>query len=92
MIEPGEPVSVGVDVGGERSATAVAWVTDDLRVGVWIGHGDAAVLEARDVIRELAGDFEVREVAFDPWRAGQLALELERRGCCASHSRRATRA
>ena len=53
-IEDGEPISVGVDVGGQRSATAVAWVTDDLRVGVWIGHGDEAVLDAGDVIRELA--------------------------------------
>ena len=53
-IEDGETVSVGVDVGGQRSATAVAWVTDDLRVGVWIGHGDGAVLDAGDVIRELA--------------------------------------
>ena len=33
-IEAGEPVFVGVDVGGQRSATAVAWVTDDLRGGL----------------------------------------------------------
>jgi hypothetical protein len=31
VIEAGETISVGVDVGGQRSATAVAWVTDDLR-------------------------------------------------------------
>ena len=55
-------------------------MTDDLRVGVWIGHGDEAVLDAGDVIRELAGRFVLREVAFDPWRAGQLAAELEREG------------
>ena len=49
-------------------------------MGVWIGRGDDAVLDARDVIREVAGRFRVREVAFDPWRAGQLAAELEREG------------
>jgi phage terminase large subunit-like protein len=47
---------------------------------VWIGNGDDAVLEAGDVMRELAATFSVREVAFDPWRAGQLAAELEREG------------
>ena len=80
VIAEGEPVFVGVDVGGQRSATAVAWVTDDLRVGVWIGHGDGAVLDAGAVIRELAARLQVRELAFDPWRAGQLAAELEREG------------
>jgi hypothetical protein len=43
---------------------------------VWIGHGDDAVLDAGDVIRELAATY----VVFDPWRAGQLAAELEREG------------
>jgi hypothetical protein len=57
VIEAGEPISVGVDVGGQRSATAVAWVTADLRAGVWIGHGDDAVLEAGEVMRELAATF-----------------------------------
>jgi phage terminase large subunit-like protein len=78
VIEAGETISVGVDVGGQRSATAVAWVTADLRAGVWIGNGDDAVLEAGEVIRELAATFVIREVTFDPWRAGQLAAELER--------------
>ncbi len=36
VIADGEPVTIGVDVGGQRSATAVAWATDDLRVGVEI--------------------------------------------------------
>ena len=73
----GEPVWVGVDVGGDRSTTAVAWTNADYQVGVWIGHGDQAVLEARDLIRDLASTYQVREVMFDPWRAGQLAQELE---------------
>jgi phage terminase large subunit-like protein len=79
-IEPGAEVYVGVDVGGQRSATAVAWVDSDLQAGVWIGHGDEAVLEARDVIRELARHHTIVECAFDPWRAGQLAAELEQEG------------
>jgi phage terminase large subunit-like protein len=73
----GEPVWLGVDVGGDRSTTAVAWVNQRYQVGVWIGHGDTAVLEAGDVIRKLAGTYQVCEVMFDPWRAGQLAQELE---------------
>jgi phage terminase large subunit-like protein len=79
-IRPDEEIFLGVDVGGQRSATAVAWVTADLRANVWIGHGDDAVLEARDVIRDLASKFRLIEVVFDPWRAGQLAAELEREG------------
>jgi phage terminase large subunit-like protein len=52
-------------------------VNQAYQVGVWIGHGDHAVLEARDVIRDLAATYQVREVMYDPWRAGQLAQELE---------------
>jgi phage terminase large subunit-like protein len=79
-IEAGEPVWVRVDVGGERSAAAVVWVTDDLRVGCQIYRGDEAVLDCLAKVRELAGTFDVREVAFDPWRFGQAAIELEREG------------
>ena len=43
-IGPGERVWVGVDVGGERSASAVVWVTQDLRVGCQVFTGDEAVL------------------------------------------------
>lgn len=78
--DPGEHIWVGLDVGGERSATAVVWISESLDVGVWIGHGDAAVLEAGDVIRDLAERYTIRELVHDPWRAQQLALELEREG------------
>jgi phage terminase large subunit-like protein len=74
----GESVWVGVDVGGDRSTTAVVWLNERYQVGVWIGHGDVAVLEAGDVIQDLAATYPIREVMFDPWRAGQLAQELER--------------
>ena len=41
-----ERICVGVDVGGERSASAVVWVTEDLRVDCRVFHGDRAVLES----------------------------------------------
>jgi hypothetical protein len=41
----GEDVWIGVDVGGERSATAVVWVNEVLHVGCAIYHGDSGVLE-----------------------------------------------
>jgi len=78
--EDGEPVTIGVDIGGERSDSAVVWVTDDLRVGCEVLSGDRAVLEIADVVRELAERFTVRECSFDPWRAAGIGAELEQRG------------
>lgn len=76
----GEPVWIGVDVGGERSASAVAWVNEQLNVGVAIYHGATGVLECVDRVRSLAHTYNVRELAYDPWRFGQAALELDREG------------
>ncbi len=76
----GEDLWIGVDVGGERSATAVVWVNEALHVGAAIYHGDSGVLEAVDHVRALAGTYNVREVIYDPWRFGQAAQELEREG------------
>ena len=76
--EDGEAIWVGVDVGGERSATAVVWVSESLHVGCAIYHGDPGVLEAVDQVRDLADRYRLREVVFDPWRFGQAAQELER--------------
>jgi phage terminase large subunit-like protein len=76
----GEDIWIGVDVGGERSATAVVYVNAALHVGVGIYHGDPGVLEAVDHVRALAGRFNVRELVYDPWRFGQAAQELEREG------------
>src|SRR4051794_10145596 len=80
----GERVWVGVDVGGERSATAVVWVNDALHVGCEIFQGDSAILDVADLVRALAHRYHVVELAFDPWRAGQLAQELEREGMMVS--------
>lgn len=76
--EPGERIWVGVDVGGERSASAVVWVNERLHVGCAIYHGDEGVLDCADKVRELASEYALQEVVFDPWRFGQAAQELER--------------
>jgi phage terminase large subunit-like protein len=76
----GEDVWVGVDVGGERSASAVVWLNANLHVGCSIYHGDRGVLECVDEVRQLAGRYNIREVVFDPWRFGQGAQELEAEG------------
>lgn len=74
----GEPIWVGVDVGGERSASAVVWINRDLHAGCAIFHGDAGVLECISTVRELAEQYSVRECIYDPWRFGQAAQELTR--------------
>jgi phage terminase large subunit-like protein len=80
QLRTGEDVWIGVDVGGERSATAVVWVNASLHAGAAIYHGDGGVLEAVDHVRALAGRYNVRELVYDPWRFGQAAQELEREG------------
>ena len=69
-----------MDVGGERSASAVVYVNSALHVGYGIYHGDGGVLEAVDHVRALAARFNVRELVYDPWRFGQAAQQLEREG------------
>ena len=76
-IEPGERVFLGVDIGGERAASAIAIVTEDLRVQAEVFQGDRAVLEVVDRVRTLARELDVAELAFDPWRFQQAARELE---------------
>jgi len=76
----GEPVWVELDVGAERSASAVAWVNAELQADVAIYHGAGAILEVVDHVRALAREYTLREMAFDPWRMGQAAIELEREG------------
>ncbi len=69
-----------MDVGGSRAASAVVMVTEDLRVHAQTWQGDRAVLEVADHLRQLARDYTVREVAFDPWRFRSEALRLEDAG------------
>jgi len=73
-----EAIWIGVDVGGDKSASAVVWINAGYHVGCEIFHGDEGVLDCLDLIRELAGRYDLREVLYDPWRFGQAAQELER--------------
>ena len=75
---------MGVDVGGERSATAIAWLNEARNVGVAIFHGEAGILEAAEAIRELAETYSIAEITYDPMRAVQLGQELAERGITAS--------
>lgn len=77
---PGEPVWIGVDVGGTRANSAVVWVNSALQVGAAIYQGERGILDCIEQVRELAGLYAVQEVIFDPWRFGQAALELEAEG------------
>jgi phage terminase large subunit-like protein len=80
MFTPDERIWVGIDVGGERSASAVVYINQDLHVGVQTWTGDRAVLEVAHYVAELADTYEIVEATFDPWRAGQMAQEWEQRG------------
>jgi phage terminase large subunit-like protein len=82
-IQPGEEVYVGVDIGGSRAASAVVWVTGDLRVGCSLFQGNESVLEVERRVCELADEFTVREVIYDPWRFHSEALRLAERGLLA---------
>ena len=53
-IEDGERIFCGLDVGGSRAATALVYVTEDLRVGVQTWEGEEAVIYAEAALRELA--------------------------------------
>ena len=79
-IEPGETVTIGVDIGGTRALSSVAWVTDDLRVGIRSWRGEESVLFAQAEVERLAREYAVREAAFDPWHFGPAALDLGQRG------------
>jgi phage terminase large subunit-like protein len=76
----GERIWVGVDVGGERSASAVVYVNENLHVHCETWTGDDAVLEVAQYVAELADRFHIVEAVYDPWRAGQMAQEWEHRG------------
>lgn len=82
QFEDGKRVWIGVDVGGggTEGDTAVCWLSERLHVGVEVFSGEDGVLQARDLIEELAGRYRIEECAFDPWRASQIAQELEQRG------------
>ena len=90
--EPGERIWIGVDVGGERSASAVVWINETLNVGCAVFYGERGVLDCIDLVRELPATYRVAELVFDPWRFGQAAQELEREGLVVVAFRRPTSA
>lgn len=83
-VEPDEPLVLGVDVGGSRSATAVVGCVarDDGRVDVAlveVWQGADAVLKATAYIEALiAAGRPIRELVIDPMRFSSEALRLER--------------
>lgn len=83
-VEPTEPLILGVDVGGSRSATAVVGciARDDGRVDVAlveVWQGSDAVLKASAYIEQLVGAGRpIQELVFDPMRFSSEALRLER--------------
>ena len=81
-IGPGEALTLGVDVGGSRSATAVVGVVadeDGVRVAlVEVWQGSDAVLKASAYIRSLIESGRpIREITYDPMRFSSEALRLE---------------
>jgi phage terminase large subunit-like protein len=80
----GEETIVAVDVGGERSATGLVWINRTQQVGCEILRGNDAILHVADIVRDLARRYRILEFTVDPWRAGQLAAELEREGMTVS--------
>jgi phage terminase large subunit-like protein len=80
-VEDGEAVTLGIDIGGSRAASACVALTDDLRVAeVVVRQGNGSVLEIAEAVRQLAGRFSVRGVYFDPWRFKGEAMRLEAEG------------
>jgi hypothetical protein len=79
-LEDGETLWCGVDIGGERSGTAVATVTDDGRVHADVWQGDDAVMRAAAHLRELHCRYRLAGVAFDPWRFQTEAQRLRTEG------------
>jgi phage terminase large subunit-like protein len=76
----GEQVWAGLDVGSERSATALVWINSSRHVGCQFWHGEAGILGAKEAVFDLAQRYRLRALAYDPWRAGQLALEAQQAG------------
>jgi hypothetical protein len=75
------PLTLGVDIGGSRSASALVGVAmADERVSVElveVRQGRGAVLEVAQRIRELAAEGRVERIVLDPMRFESEALRLE---------------
>lgn len=81
------PVVLGVDIGRKKDSTAViaAGMVDDKlhlvsRIRTPTPGKPVAVADARSVILELAREFDVREVVYDPHQFQESAELLEEQG------------
>jgi hypothetical protein len=88
--DDGGEIWVVIDLGGEISSTAVCWLNARHHVGCWIGHGDSAVLHARDPVEDLADRYTIRGLSFDPWRSNQLSHNSRNAASTCPPSRRPT--
>ena len=52
--------------------------------GIAIFHGETGILDAAEMIRDLAETYVIAEITYDPMRAVQLGQELAERGITAS--------
>jgi hypothetical protein len=83
-VDPAEPLILGVDVGGSRSATSCVGCVRDPDGGVRVAlaeiwQGDAAVLEVTAYVESLiAAGRSIQELVYDPMRFQSEALRLER--------------
>jgi len=80
QVAPDEPLTLAVDIGGVRAASALVGVTDDLRVAhIEIFEGDDAVLDVTEAIERLVrAGRPITEIAYDEWRFHGEAIRLER--------------
>jgi hypothetical protein len=75
--------SRGRRCSGRRDAKPAAkcrGCTEDLRVGTDSFRGEEGPLFCQARVEELADEYQVVEVAADPWRAAPMLLELGQRG------------
>ena len=90
-IEPGERVFLGVDIGGERAASAIAIVTEDLRVQAEIFQGDRAVLEVVDRVRGSRASTTSPSWCSTRGASSRARASSSRTGCASWSSRNPTR-
>jgi phage terminase large subunit-like protein len=81
---PGVDLWLGVDLGGARADSVVAWMSklgdDHYTLDAGIFEGEDGPFEANLHIQRLAERFRIREVVYDNWRAPMIVRGLEQRG------------
>lgn len=78
--ERGERIWVGLDMGGNRSDSALVWINAAGHVGSVIASGERADIDIADAVDTLASTYRIAELVFDPWHAGALARTWADRG------------